>query len=343
MRLGIACSLVFATMAIAGFSKACMAQEACGLQTANFDSIFVDSFDPAAIGGGLGPALSTVSAPVLGQTPTITITHPSPGASLPGGKVQVAGTVTGSTNTGVSVAGIRAYVHNGVFLTPEITLDAAATSLDAEATSMDGLSATATAAITVSTTPADARLVADAETGFAPLPVKFRLSAADDLTVQSVSVDFDGDGSADFGGVATGDLPLYTYTQPGVYTATATLTLDNSQQIVATYRVIALDLDAQRNTVCSVYAYFRSRLSVQDAAGAGHALMGALNTRLSPLFTALGTRMPTVAAKLGTLADGLIGLDRADIVAVRDLNTEVRGYPIHFARDAKGVWRIDSM
>jgi len=65
--------------------------------------------------------------------------------------------------------------------------------------------------------------------------------------------------------------------------------------------------------------------------------------RLSPLFTVLGSRMPTAAANLGPIADGLIGLDSADVIAVRDRIAEVDGYPIHFVRDAKGVWRIDAM
>ncbi|MEO7757204.1 MAG: hypothetical protein ABIS07_11530 [Dokdonella sp.] len=62
-----------------------------------------------------------------------------------------------------------------------------------------------------------------------------------------------------------------------------------------------------------------------------------------PLFTALSNRMPAVAANLGTLADGLIGFDAADVTAVRDITSEVRGYPFDFARDMNGVWRITSM
>jgi hypothetical protein len=109
------------------------------------------------------------------------------------------------------------------------------------------------------------------------------------------------------------------------------------------YRVIALALTEQRTAICSTYAHLRARLTAQDGTGAGYALMGALKARLSPLFSALGNRMPSVATNLGTLADGLIGFDSADITAVRDLTSEVRGYPVHFARDANGVWRIDSM
>lgn len=335
--------VVATALLVAGFSSVCLAQETCGLQSAVFDAIFVDDFDPASAAGGLGPPLGTVTAPVLGVTPTVSITYPSPGASLPLGRVQVAGSFSGPTNTGVAVNGVRAYAYNGVFLTPEIHLGDAVTSLAAEATSMDGLSATATLAVSASSSPAQARLVTDTETGFAPLPVQFRVTAAQGLSVQTITVDFDGDGIPDYSGVPTDYLPSFTYASPGIHTATATLTLANSQQIVVTHKVIALDFDQQRTELCSVYAYFRARLLAEDASGASNALTGALNARLQPLLVALGARMPTIAAKLGTLADGLIGLDSANIIAVRELDNQLRGYPIHFARDAKGVWRITAM
>lgn len=319
------------------------AQEACGLQDANFDTIFVNGFDPAGTGGGIGPPASTVSPPTLGITPTIAITWPTAGTVLPGGKAQVVGTVTGSVNTGVAVAGTRAYVHNGVFVTPEMTLDSTVTSLAATATTMDGLTASASVAVSATASEPDASLGTSTPVGFSPLPVKFRLDVKSGLTMQSVAVDFDGNGSTDYTGTAAGDLPLFTYPAPGAYTATANLAFVGHAPMSVTYRVMVVALADQRTAICSTYAHLRARLSAQDATGAGYALAGSLKSRLTPVFTALGVRMPSVAANLGTLADGLIGFDAADITAVRDLTSEVRGYPVHFVRDASGVWRIDSM
>lgn len=324
-------------------STPAQAQEACGLQDANFDTIFAYGFDPPVTGGGLGPLASTVPPPVLGATPTVTITWPISGSVLPGGKVQIVGTVTGPVNTGVTIGGIRAYVRGGVFVTPELTFEPSLTNLTATATTMDGLSASANVAVTVSTVAADATLATGTPVGYAPLPAKFRLSMKSGPTLQSVFIDFDGNSVVDYTGTAVGDLPVFTYPTPGAYTATATLTFSDHVPVTATYRVIVLSLPEQRTAICATYAHLRSRLLAQDAAGAGFALMGGLKTRLMPLFIALGARMPGVAANLGILADGLIGLDSADIIAVRDLTDEVRGYPVHFARDAKGVWRVDSM
>jgi len=325
------------------FGTSARAQEVCGLQDVNFDTIFVNGFDPATTGGGIGPPASTTPPPTLGITPTIAITWPTAGTVLPAGKVQIMGTVTGSINTGVAVAGTRAYVHNGVFVTPELTLDSTVTALTATATTMDGLTASANVAVTASTTEADASLSTATPVGFTPLPVQFHLGVKSGLTLQSVAVDFDGNGSTDYTGTAAGDLPLFTYPAPGAYTATANVTFTGHAPVTVKYRVMVVELAEQRTAICSTYAHLRARLSAQDAGGAGYALMGDLKSRLMPLFTALGTRMPGVATNLGTLADGLIGFDAADVIAVRDLTSEVRGYPVHFARDANGVWRIDSM
>lgn len=324
-------------------ASSAQAQEACGLQDVNFDTIFVNGFDPATTGGGIGPPATTIAPPTLGITPTIAITWPTAGTILPGGKVQVVGTVTGSVNTGVAVFGTRAYVHNGVFVTPELVFDPTVSSLSATATTMDGLTASANVAVSATASEPDASLGTSTPVGFSPLPVKFRLDVKSGLTLQSVAVDFDGNGNTDYTGAAAGDLPLFTYPAPGAYTATANLSFVGHPSTSVTHRVIVVALADQRTAICSTYAHLRARLSAQDATGAGYALAERLKTRLTPLFTALGVRMPSVAANLGTLADGLIGFDAADITAVRDLTSEVRGYPVHFVRDANGVWRIDSM
>lgn len=319
------------------------AQEACGLQDANFDTIFAYGFQPPSAGAGIGPPASTVQPPATGVTPSITITSPPDGAVLAAGKVQVTGTVSGPTGTGVSVAGVRAYTSNGVFATPEFSVDSTATSLAATATSLDGLSASASVNVSVSSLDPDATLRTSTPVGFSPLPVRFSLALKNGLVLQSIVVDFDGNGSVDYTGNSAGDLPPFTYPTPGVYVASATLTVAGQGAIVVRHRVVVVALTEQRNAICSAYAHLRVRLSAQDAAGAGQALMGELRSRLLPLFNALGNRMPSVAANLGTIADGVIGVDAADIIAVRDISGDVRGYPIHFARDAKGVWRIDSM
>lgn len=329
---------------ILGFSRELAAQEICGLQEAHFDTIFFDGFNPVPAGGGLGPALTTVSPPTLGQTPSITITLPTTGAALPGGRVQVMGTVSGPVNTGVTVNGVRAWVYEGIFLTPSITLGESTASLEATATTMDGLTANSSLPVDATAPASSAKLIVSAEAGYAPLPVNFHLTVASSNPVQHVSMDFDGDGNPDYQGSAPGEVGTFTYTQPGVHSATATITLANAQQLTASHRVIALDFDSRRSTICSVYALFRAGLNSQNASAAGYALTDAYLTRMAVLFDALSpSELPGIGQGLGTLADGVIALDYADIIAVRETGTKLYGYPVHFVRDANGVWRIASM
>jgi hypothetical protein len=52
---------------------------------------------------------------------------------------------------------------------------------------------------------------------------------------------------------------------------------------------------------------------------------------------------PQDADTAAPIASGIIGLDSADLLIVKDRIAEVDGYPIHFARDIKGAWRIAAM
>lgn len=262
---------------------------------------------------------------------------------MTGRHVQISGTISGQPNVGVAVNGERAYVYNGTFLTRTLTLDATTSQLSAVATTPDGLSATASTTISVSSIEPDATLEADADAGFAPLPVGFaiRLRPGLELTAQNIIIDYSTDRTPDYNG--SSPIPLTMYAGPGVYTATADITLsDNSHRIVSR-KVIAVDLAEQRTNVCSVYANLKARLVAQDAAGAVRSVTGGLHPKLLAFFTAMGAKMPIAGAGLGTLADGTLGLDGADVVAVREVSGKLRGYPIHFTRDATGVWRIDAM
>lgn len=341
---GLVERLTCATALFLGSIAGVRAQEVCGLQAASFDTIFANNFDvPGSSGGGLGASLGTVSPPALGVTPTISITFPASGATLTGGLVQVAGTVAGPVNTGVSVNGTRAYVVNGTFVTPPIQLEDIQTSIEAQATTMDGLIANASVSITVGAGSPSTTLTSDAPVGFAALPVKFQVRTTTTQAVTGITVDF-GDGSPVFTGSSAGYLPKHSYVSPGTYVATATVTFASGPPEMASTRVIALSFPSHRSTVCSVYAHLRAQLSAAQPATAGIALMGELNSRLQPFYQAVGAaRLPALAAAMGTIANGTFGLDTADLVTVREVGGQLNGYPLHVARDRNGVWRIDSM
>jgi len=241
------------------------------------------------------------------------------------------------------VNGIRAYVNNSQFATPPFVVDTSTSSLTAQATTIDGL--TATASNTVMSVPGApaTTLTTGTPVGFSPLPLQFNLMTNVAQTIQTVSVDYED--STSYNGTTLGNLPIHTYSLPGVYVANATITFTSGPQQTASAMVIAIALLEQRDDLCSAYAYLRAQMAANQVVKATQTMTGDLSTRLTPFFQAMATNneIAGVAAQLGTLAAGTIGLDAADLLAIRDVSGQLLGYPVHFVRDSNGVWRINQM
>ena len=316
------------------------AQEICGLQTASFDVIFTDGFVPPT--PGLGPPVSTVQPPALGVTPAIAVTYPPSGATIPSNKVQVSGTFTGPTGTGVSVNGVRAYVYNGTFLTPSFTLTSGMNSLPVQATTLDGLTATTSLSITSAPVSTGIELFSDADAGYWPFGIGFSIGVPSTITVQSVTVDF-GDGSAIYTGTDPNAIPRHLFTAAGVHVVQATVTDTASNQYTVQRRVAILDIASQREILCSVYAHVRTRMAASDVTGAMHAFHLKQRHKYARLFNALGVNLPIAATRLGMIANGTLSPIDAELILVTEQAGEVSGYPLHMSPDGLGVWRIDSM
>lgn len=316
------------------------AQEVCGLQTASFDIIFTNGFDVPA--SGLGPPVSTVQPPALGVMPTIAVTYPASGATITSSKVQMAGTYTGPTDTGVSVNGVRAYVYNGNFLTPSFTLASGLNSLPVQATTLDGMIATTSLSVTSAPLSARIELFSDADAGYWPFGIGFSIGVPSTILVQNVVVDF-GDGTANYTGTTSNAIPRHLYTAAGIYTAQATVTDATSNQYTAQHRVAILDVASQRQVLCSVYAHVRTRMAASDVSAAVYAFHLKQRQKYATLFNALGINLPIASTRLGTIANGTLTPIDAELILVTEQAGQVSGYPMHMSPDGKGVWRIDAM
>ncbi len=319
-----------------------LSQEICGLRDARFDRLFSDGFDPLSE-FEMGPPEEMVEIPALGITPNLKITYPPQGAVLSKGKIQVLGTIEGSLNTGVSVSGLRAYIQGDSFMTPPFYVDSDVGSLEVTATTMDGITTTTSIDVSVSELPAEVNFWSDNPVGFSPLPVRFKIGLPGTIQSGSVALDFDGDGIIDYAGGIASEIPIFNYSSPGVYLAVAHIAIDGAQPIPMTTNVMVLSFTEQRQLLCGVYAYLRDGIIRKDPASAVHALTKLTRNRLGPLIHAFGDTAPVIASKLGILADGVIGIDNAEIISVRDHEGSLRGYSVRFQRDHDGVWRIVSM
>lgn len=327
----------FALIAMCFWTLSVQAQEACGLQAATFDIIFKYGFETSA--AGLGPPLGTVNPPALGVTPTITITSPTGGATLPGDGVQVVGTVSGPADTGVAVNGVPAQIVGGQFVTPRFVLQDGSNTLTAVATTIDGLTATSAITITANASSAVVALVTDAQVGYAPTSAGFSASVPSSIIVQNISLAY-GDGAIYSG---TGPIPRHTYATAGIFKANLTITDTTSHVYTSSSTITAVDFAAQRQTLCSVYAHLRSRMAVSDVPGALYAFQNKHRQKYLTLFNALGVNLPAAAARLGVIGNGTIGLTTAELFLILEQAGQVNAYPLHMAMDGSGVWRIDAM
>lgn len=339
-------------------------QETCGLQLAKFeqpDPLFRNGFEnfttampptseisavstksAAAKGASLGPELGTVPIPVLGVAPSITITFPASGASLPQAGVQIEGTFTGTANTGISVLGIPAFTVGNRFITGPVQLDAGTQVISATAKTMDGLTAAATRTLIFTAAPAlDVAFAAQPSAGFAPFKTRFSLRPTG-VQVASVAIDFDGDSVDDYVG-AIANIPIRTYTAPDIYRARLVVTAVGGASYTRFLTVAALSLPETRSRACSVYAHLRARLRANDNVGVKQTLTQEFYFQFEPVLIALGANRGTFADRLGTIANGIFAPTSAEITLVNQVGSDINGTPIHMTRSADGIWRIDSL
>lgn len=316
-----------------------LAQEVCGLQSAVYDVIFANGFQPGS--GTLGNPLGTVSSPTIGVTPTVTITYPTANALLSTNHTAVAGTFTGPSHVGIVVNGQTAYTFNNSFLVPDVSLISSDPTLHLTATTLDELNASTSTSVQLPAQAPLARLDADASVGIAPFNIDFLLTTDPSLQVQGISINY-GDGGT-FSGGGTAAIPGHTYATPGIYVVSATLTT-MSGSVSADHRVIILDIQELRNRLCGVYAYLRVQLAAQDQTHALQAYDPLDRVRYQSFFTAVGqAQLPALASELGTLAAGMVGPREAHLTVAKTISGVVQGYLIELAPDENGVWRIRQM
>ncbi|MEZ5243346.1 MAG: PKD domain-containing protein, partial [Microthrixaceae bacterium] len=168
---------------------------------------------PPTTGANTPPTASFTATPTSGVAP-LTVGVDASASFDTGGSVATYAWNFGDGGTATGVTSTHEYTADGTFT---ITLTV---------TDNGGLTATTTRTVTVgvANVPPVAIAGADATSGVAPLSVTFSSagSADTDGTIADYEWDF-GDSSP----VSHGDNPFHTYTDPGIYTATLTVTDDD--------------------------------------------------------------------------------------------------------------------
>lgn len=276
------------------------------------------------------------------QAPTLAILSPAASSVVNGETVFVTGTYRGPPNTGITVNG-RVAVTDGLnFYANNVPVTQGTNILTAVATTLLGGSATHAVSVTV-TTPVGLKLQASKTVGPAPLATRFSYQFTGSNAIQSIAMDFNGDGVIDVT-TTDRDLPLmFTYAQTGLFRARLTVTDSTGTDHIADYAVKVMDLETISALVESVYDSLTGSLLIGNTdAGVAHVTIGA-RPKYRPVFTALMPNFSTILSGWSPLQRSRVTAEYAEYA----INTTVGGidrlFLIYFIQDEDGVWRLDSM
>ncbi|MGH8041712.1 MAG: hypothetical protein ACREPN_06675 [Rudaea sp.] len=326
-------------------SGSLQAQEFCGI-----DDIFNNGFEtPAFVATSQlpGGSMSAGLTQDITGTGTLSVTLATSGTTSDAA-VDVTGTFNGPVNTGIAVNGVAGFTAGGKFVVPNVPLVAGSNTLNVTATILPGATATTSGSITQSGTATPIVVAVDRTLGYAPFTESFNYligTLAGNATINNLAIDFRGIGSNDYSGTLASAPTSFAYTTPGLYLAQFQFT-DSNNVVYTIYRaVLVQDIVVQRGMLCDVYGYLKDRLNTQDANGAANVFQPADRTTWLDFFDALGSNMPTAAAQLGVIVNGVMSPDFVDLLLVQDNATaQTRsGFPLRMTQSGDGVWRISEM
>lgn len=321
------------------------AQSICGKPPIE---IFVDGFRDLPYPPAPPPPPPVVLAPEA--TPlAVTITSPANGHSTRRSEVEVRGTFAGPPNTGIRINGRAPLIHGNQFVLPNLKLPNGASTIEARVESMTGSSLVASANVTVdSGAPVEQLMLsADRVGGFAPMPISFSWATVTPMAFERLQFDYDGDGNFDLDTATTSTALRFNYSTPGIYTARIRLTTPAPESLAleATRQVVSANSNYVRATLCYVFERMRSRLAASDVSGALESLHPSIQSRFSTFWGANVAQLPTMAAALGDVATGTLGVDSAQLMVTRAVEgqQEPDAFFINFEQDVDGIWHISGM
>jgi len=291
------------------------------------------------LAGNEDPTPARRAFSVQTAAPTIAITEPAAGATVPSGLVLVRGTVAGGGEVGVAVNGVTAAVQSSVFAAM-VPASAPSLALTAVATGQAGGSATTSITVAV-TDPAESALALrpSPRMGGAPLVASFSLVGGS--APARVELDIDGDGRVDFDG-PTIEGRTFTYSAPGLYFPVVKVT--DAQGVTSTARAVVqvLDQTGLDALLQPKWAALRDALSRGDVPAAVALFAGPSRDAYQDQLAALAGAgaLPQVAADLGAIRPVRVHERAAEYELRAVQQGTTYSFYVLFVVDTDGVWRL---
>jgi len=288
--------------------------------------------------------------PPESTTLALTVAAPADNVVVGTRSVQVYGTYAGPPAVGVAINQISA-VQTANQYVGQVVLSPGSNTITVKLTKLTGETETVTRTVTYDPQQQpDVELLAEIEGEHAPIKPSFTIekNGAMGLTVTRLQIDYDNDGTLDIDTTNPNAALSFEYRNPGFYTASANITLDDGDPetppIVrtSTQRIAVVPLPLTRATICYVFYRLKDRLAANDIPDALNSISSEERTFYSNRFGKI-KNLPAIALKLGTVVDGKLGIDIASIKLRQIVNDTPRGASVSFERIEDGVWRITSM
>ena len=291
------------------------------------------------LAGNEDPTPARRAFTVQTAAPTIAITEPAAGATVPSGLVLVRGTVAGGGEVGVAVNGVTAAVQGSVFAAM-VPASAPSLALTAVAATQTGASATASVTVAVTDQP-DGALSLRPSPRMGGTPMLASFSVVGGAPPARVELDLDGDGHVDFDG-PTLEGQTFTYAASGLYFPSVKVT--DAQGAVSTARAVVQVLDPAGVDALlqPKWSALRDALSRSDVAGVVALFAGASRDAYQDQLTALAGAgaLAQIAADLGPIRPVRVH-ERAAEYELRAVQQGTSySFYVLFVVDTDGVWRL---
>jgi hypothetical protein len=273
----------------------------------------------------------------------LSITSPPSGGLINGSSMLVQGTVSApSGEVGVVVNGVVAQVNGDQFAANQVPLVPGDNTITAVATDFNGNLASASVTVSSAEQQRFVEIFANPESGTAPLDVNFSILKSMANPIVSFTLDANGDGTADFTSSALPDTIPFTYSQPGLYLATGTLTDNQGNKYTDTIAINVSSLQAVNTLLKSKWAGFKGTLINKNIATAMKYVTEGLRPKYAGLFERFGNHLPAIAERLPDLQLIRIEGDVAAYYVTQMENGVEKAHFVYFVLDQNGLWRLQA-